>query len=593
MQRVAVKLVVAMLAAGATAACGGDAYPFNAEDPARGPGSLLGSRAPLNDSFAGGASDDPAAAQLMTDGRVEIPVCDGTCRDYCADLALANPLDAGMCRALWGVGFDTRPVVSSEACRRLHVDLLGALPTKAEAEAACEGKPWGEVAAAMLADERFAFVQQRRWADELRYNNVAISVERIYDADRVVRALYRGEIGYDEFAAIISAHPVLTRRYDTAADRAEALFSLFLGRPPYEHERSDLARLYVHWTNGYYDHPILGQRLPDAVLEFPCADDEGRVADNEKGQCTSVLWGYRELIMTPDYRVVDGELWSGFLTADEWQKLQEPGRVVAGELGFWEYAVDQVLQQYLGYDLAVQVPEARQRLVEYLLAHNRDIRAVHYAVVTSQLYLQSSAQETPTDHRYTFGPLKQIPVEPWIDAVARSTGVSLGQCDHRIPEPNNMMGDSLAGTNLVHASRWSVNDDGRVRRDYRDLARTLGGCPDNNVGGRFATVSILTTATQEGFVAQVCNPAMTRNRGAEAERLLPNDIDPDAALSEATATRIFEHQVGAFLGRDATDEERELARQSATACTPSPCSAETFARPLCYALLSSSEMLFY
>lgn len=574
-------------------ACGGDAYPFNPSDPARGPGSLLGGREPINDSFVGGASTDPEAAQVMTDGRIEIPICDGTCRDYCDNLALDNPLDAGMCRALWGVGFDTRPVVTSEACRRMHVDLLGVLPSKSEADMACAGKSWGEVASDMLADERFVFVHQRRWADRLRYNNVAVSIERIYDADRVVKALYRGEIGYDEFAAIVSAHPVLTRRHDTPADRAEALFTMFLGRPPYEHERSDMARLYVHWNNGYYDHPTLGQRLPDAVIEFPCANDEGRVDPNERGQCTSVLWGYRELVMTPDYRSVDGELWSGLLTADEWHALQEPGRVIAGELGFWEFAVDQVLQQYLGYDLAIQVPEARQRLVEYLLAHDGDIRALHYAVVTSQLYLQSSAIETPTDHRYTFGPLKQVPVEPWIDAIRERTGVSLGSCDHRIPQPEDMMGESLAGTNLVQASNWTVNDEGRVRRDYRDLARTLGGCPDNNVGGRFETVSILTTATQEGFVAQVCDPSMSGDRGAEARRLLPGDVDADAVLGEAVAEQIMRHQVRLFFGRDASDEERNEAREVAGQCAPAPCTAEAFARPVCYALLSSSEMLFY
>ena len=63
---------------------------------------------------------------------------------------------------------------------------------------------------------------------------------------------------YDLFAAVVSAHPVLTRRHADPGDKAEALFHLFLGRPPFEHERADMARLYGLWHSGYYDHPQLG-----------------------------------------------------------------------------------------------------------------------------------------------------------------------------------------------------------------------------------------------------------------------------------------------------------------------------------------------
>lgn len=572
-------------------ACGGDGYPFDPGDPSRGPGELLGKRASLTDAFAGGPSDDPTAAERALPDSEGIPVCDDDCRAYCDGLSLPNPVDAAMCRALWGVGLDTQPISWNEACRRLHVDLLGVLPDASEARR-CRDGAFGEVVADMLADERFVFINQRRWADHLRYNNTAISIERIHDADHIVGELYAGRLSYDEFAAVISAHPVLTRRYDTPGDRAEALFALFLGRPPYEHERADMARLYIQWTNGYFDHPSLGVRLPDAVVTYPCVNEDGTVSDSSKGRCTSVVWGYREVVLRPDFRAVDGEMWSGLLSAEEWHMLQEPGRVIATQLGFWEYAVDQVLRQYLGYDLAIQIPEVRQALVEYLLAHNGDLRALHYAVATSQIYLQSATGETPTSHRYTYGPLKQIPVEPWIDTIKRTTGFDLGECDHRLPDPGEFLDASPAAAALVEASRWEITERG-VRRDYRDLARTLGGCPDNNVGGRFETVSILTTATQEGFVARVCNPSLQRGEGAAIERLLPSDMDPNRAIAPDVAEAILEHQMRSFFARSPRDSEREEARALADQCTPKPCTAETFARPVCYALLSSSEMLFY
>jgi hypothetical protein len=132
-----------------------------------------------------------------------------------------------------------------------------------------------------------------------------------------------------------------------------------------------------------------------------------------------------------------------------------------------------------------------------------------------------------------------------------------------------------------------------VVRDYRDLARTLGGCPDNDGGTRFKAVSILTTATQEGFVLSLCNPQLARAQGAPVEALLPPAVDPRRALDPDLAAGIFTHQLGLFFSRAPTAEEMDDARHAADACTPKPCTAEAFARPTCYALLSSGEMMFY
>lgn len=573
--------------------CNSPDVHFNSDNPARGPAELLGDRTPLNNKFKGGASDEPQAAVTTQALTGELPPCDRACRDYCAGLSLNNPLDEGVCPGLWGLGLTTQAINRDEACRRLHVDLLGVLPTRSQVKSSCGDKPWGQVVAEMLADPRFVFVQQRRWADKLRYNNEAVSVERIYDADALVRMLYEGRIAYDEFASIISAHPVLTRRYDNAGDTAEALFNLFLGRPPYEDERSDMARLYTLWGNGYYDHPALGMRLPDAVIRYQCIDDNGAVDPLTKGECTSVLWGYHELIMTPDYRSQEDELWSGLLTAEEWSALQEPGRIIASQQGFWERVVDEVLRDYLGYDAATGIPETREALVAYLLEHQGDIRALHYAIVTSQLYLQSNTGSTATDHRHTYGPLKQIAVEPWIDTIKATTGYDLSDCDHRIPDPDRMLdSDSVAAYDLVADSRWEIGERG-VREDYMNLARTLGGCPDNSAFGRFTTISILTTATQEGFVARVCNASNDSRQGAAIEKLLPKDMTASKALDADTAEAIMRFQVGRFFGRGARSDEVNEARDVATSCSPKPCRAEDFARPLCYALLSSSEMLFY
>ncbi|MDH5675992.1 MAG: hypothetical protein OEZ06_27970 [Myxococcales bacterium] len=590
--RVRVLLVALALTLG-VGGCTRYEHDFSVGDPARGPGALAGSDEAINSEFSGGTSPAPEAAAVTLPEDGSIPDCDAACRAHCDGLGLDNPVDEAMCPSLWGVGLATQPIDALEACRRIYADLGGRLPGFGEVRDDCRERPLGEVVSGLMAEPEFVLIGQRQWADALRYNNEAVNFERIYDADALVGKLYRGEVAYDEFAAVISAHPVLTRRYDTPGDRAEALFSLLLGRPPYENERSDLARLYALWGNGYYDHPKLQTRLPDAVIEYRCIDEAGGVDDATKGECTSVLWGYNELILEPDFRAQDGQMWSGLLTAEEWEALSAPGRILSGLLGFWEHAVDDVLQQYLGYDLGKQLPEVRQRLIEYLLEHDGDLRAVHYAVATSQVYLQSTATADASAPRYTYGPFKQVEVETWIDSVKAITGYDLSSCDHRLPVPENLIESGFLGTAVVHQSRWDLGDDGDVVGDYRNLARTLGGCPDNSVGGRFKTISILTTATQLGFVTEVCNATLEPGRGAAIAKLLPADIEADTALDADLAESILEAQVRRFFGRPSREAERLDAREHADACAPKPCTAEAFARPLCYALLGGSEMLFY
>ena len=125
----------------------------------------------------------------------------------------------------------------------------------------------------------------------------------------------------------------------------------------------------------------------------------------------------------------------------------------------------------------------------------------------------------------------------------------------------------------------------------RNLARTLGGCPSNEVGGRFTTISVLNTAVQESFVAEVCGIGDTD--GVALDRLLPQGVSADAVLDDATADAILAYQQALFLGRSPDEEEIEEARAAASQCNPAPCTASAFARPVCFALLSSSEMLFY
>lgn len=586
-------------------ACADTEATFDARSPAAGPGSMVGARTPLNTlaerPFRGGDDALPSPHATPPLPGPQPPDCGPECRAHCDAVGLENPVNRGLCPSLWGVGLNTLPIDTAEACRRLFADTLGRFPTLAEIQSTCLGRPYTEVVSDLLSRDEFVHLNQRRWADRLLYNNEALSPVRIYDADLLVEKLYRGLVAYDEFATVVSAHPVLTRRYATPGDRAEAFFRLFTGRPPFEHERADLARLYVLWDNGYYEHPSFG-RVPDAFIRHRCLTDDGERDPVAAGQCASVLWGYRELILLPDIRTEDERLWSGLLSPAEWTLLQEPGRIVSAQPAFWERAVDDVLEQYLGYRLGVLVPAVREHLIDYLLEYGADIRAVHFAVLTSAAYLQSARTSTPDPvaetYRYTSGPLKQAEVETWIDTIEHATQTELGSCDHRLPDPRRVLDrDTIGGYALIQASNWPLRDDGaRLDTRYLELARSLGGCPENLAGGRFKAVSILTTATQEGFVTRLCNPALLEDHEglvAPAAALLPPGMPAQQGLTENVALQILEHQLATFFSRTPVPAESIAIGQAADECAPKPCTAEAFARPLCFSLLSSAEMLFY
>jgi len=587
------------------ASCG-NVEGLDARNPARGPGQLVGNGAPVSDgNFAGGNDTIPGPRGVVRAPEEGFTIdCGPGCREYCDAAEFENPVNQGICPSLWGVGLASQPIVPDEACRRLYADMLGRYPTPRELDTTCAQETWGDVVNTLLDTDEFVFVNRRRWADILLYNNRAVNFERAWDMDELVAKAYEGRVGWDEFAAVTSAHPVMLRRRDTGGDRAAFVFETFIGRPPYESERADLARLYRLWTNGYWTHPHVGV-VPDAFIDFRCVDGAGNPDPETIGECTSILFGQHSLTLTPDVQrqehddeEQEGTMWSGFLKPEEWKKLQLPGRLIAQEPAFWEHAAETVLDQYFGYDLAAASPEVVHEMVKYLLQYNGDIRALHFAVATSAPYLQSAHGETDTSFPWTYGPLKQIAVEGWIDSIAATTGADLSSCDHRLPHPEDYAGEDAleeavgngwAGA-LVKFSNWELDDDRQIVTDYRNLARTLGGCPSNEASGRFTTVSVLNTAVQEAFVGEVCG--IGDASGANVDYLLPDAVGSQTFVSAEVATDVLAHQSRVWFGRWPTTEETAEAVAGAEACGSS-CEADSYSRSLCFALLSSAEMLFY
>jgi len=74
---------------------------------------------------------------------------------------------------------------------------------------------------------------------------------------------------------------------------------------------------------------------------------------------------------------------------------------------------------------------------------------------------------------------------------------------------------------------------------------------------------------------------------------VPSAMQPNRALTDDVARDVLRHQIGRYFGREPDLDEYALAEAAVSECAPKPCTAEAFARPLCFALLSGAEMLFY
>lgn len=599
MSRIRALLITSVIA---LAACGPGYRGFDPANPARGPGTLVAAKTPApSSSFTGGNDVVPNARAATPPDGTRPPDCDGDCAAYCSAANLANPVNRGLCRSLWGVGLASRPIDNQEACRRLFVDFKGRLPTHDELTTTCTGD-WAATVRTLLDDPAFVRLNQRRTADRFLYSTEVVSVEAIFDMDGLAAKLFRGEVPYDVFAAVASAHPVMTRRNADPSDRAELLFRQFIGRPPFENERADMSRLFTLWHNGYYEHAALGMRLPDAFIRYRCVTPSGEIDPEARGECASVLWGHNELILTPDLRSTWDDradaavMWGGLLEGDEWEQLTIPGRILTRGVPFWEHAVDEVLDLYLGYDLAAVVPDVRDELVRYFLDHGGDLRALHFAVATSVAYLQSNRGQSSSTYRWTYGPMKQLDAESWLDSLSALTGFQIAGCDRRITTPDDFL-QTVSGYKLLESSEWRFreNRDGEdeIDREYADAARTLGGCPANVISGRFKVTSILTTATQLAAVNRVCNTTLSDLPGAPLERLLPANVAGTGVTTAELAASIADHQYRAFYGRAPTLEETTEAKNAGELCAATQCTAEQFARPFCFALLSGAEMIFY
>lgn len=520
--------------------------------------------------------------------------------EICPMLEFDNAVDEASCPEIQGRGVEPEIADEVELCRRLHLDLVGSAPTPEEFETVCEGRSVEDIVADLMATDEYVRTGQRVWADKLRMTSTVTYFEYVVALDELVQQLYRGELTWPQFGVAVATHPGYAGRFD-GQDLVGYNFLAMLGRDAAPHERLDLQALWHMWEERFVEmHPQYYFGYTRVVVNTI-------VCEYTPWLCHSELWGHHSVVLpivVPDNYDYEGPNVLAVEDLDEgqWAELRKPGELLVQQPSFYEAAVDDLLLRHLGYKAGVQIPLVRQVLVD-MLASSGDLREVEREILSSQLYRMASEYPDPEgtledegSPDFWHGPMKQMSAELWLDSVEKLTAIDLGSCDLRFPEV-------IAGAPTPDADYteyvWHPNDypkdpdpvwpveANKPDYTYRDLARALGGCPDQESQLRFVGTGVMISLSQSVIAQGVCSQV-----AADAPMLLPGLVPDDTQA--ATYEAIAEHVHQAITLRPIPAELEGAVADLVDGCAgDAECNAAVLSFHLCAALVGSGDFLFY
>jgi uncharacterized protein DUF1549 len=508
-----------------------------------------------------------------------------------------NPIDAALCERVGPTFMERAP--EEELCRRLHLDLVGRIPSEEEMEAHCRDRSPEEMARAIMETDAFVAMEVRYWVQErLRLDHLRTHGTVLVDFDRVAGELARGQ-AYDDFVARALAHPAVACNqtypsYDDdfgfhyfTEDAADRAIRAFLGRAPLGGELDDFANLLRVWTPASFsleppisnsDYLLVGVLDPAACAGL-------------LGSCTSTLFGHEvtvDLAASLSGATLYTELGDEPSASVE-AELEKPGRLLAEQPELWDEAADAALRRLLGWWKSTadqpdtDIPEVRAALAGWFRdTPGHDIRDLYATVASSLLYRTSNELDPDVDKDapvWKVGPLKAMSPEMWLDSAAMAAGVELGACDiHTDEEPEPDLDEPCAGPYFnaylrepPPAGLW--HEPGVGPFDYFEAAHRMGGC----LGGKphQAHPGLMTLFAEVDLAPRIC-------RGAAALGL-------DGADADTLARTLFRR----FFGREPTGHEIEPALAEGACLADGACSVTELAEAYCGALLRSAAFTYY
>jgi hypothetical protein len=508
-----------------------------------------------------------------------------------------NEIDKAVCPRLHA----TRCVAASlaspaELCRRLHVDLVGTVPTPAQIESTCAGKDARAIATALMATPDYVRQSQELWGEVLAYDPTQLHGKWLADADLLVAKLVRGEMPYDTFAKRILGHPLFgvggrLPRSDLPADDdryfpqvARLAVKVFLGRSTIAGEDVALGNLFRFWkkqnviTNVDYGRtdPVLDP------LACPCQTSAFGVTTRiELPLPGRALYDNVAYDMAPELRAELDKVGALFVTQDS----------------FWTQGVDLALHMYLGWwkDTRNQdeslLAEVQMALAAWLRASpTHSWRELVLEVVTSDLYLRSNhvAEGAGDDiNVWCTGPMRLMRPEAYVASLGKVLDVGVGRCDHRTREergrPRYPNGSDASFFPEDLRADQSSNAELLGSADYHYLAATsMGGCTGGAARSEAPTLRLVFGA------APVAQTLCAASRAIVPPGVAPGDTSPVAVQ------KIADHLSLLLRGRASTGPEREATKGDAARCASrTNCDARAIAVDMCAAIARSNDAMTY
>lgn len=529
-----------------------------------------------------------------------------------------NPIDALLAAKFEAEGITPVAASNAELCRRLSGDLLGHFVTKEETSDECSGRTATQIARRFQSRDEYLLISERRWRDRLLTNDIEGDWRDLKEVYGFVDDLHRGDMRYDDFVLMVSAHPGFMGRLFTPEEKASLAIRAFLGRTATGAEAADFASLYRLWLPVFTEDPDFYYifRVEGGVVPFLC---------EPLTSCSSDLLGGGLLDTSvfstsdPNYEILNGGI-GGYryasLTAAQLSAVQEPGRVLIRQPALYEAAADEILNRLLDWsdggrfprEPGIVLPEVRELLADYL-EETGDYPAAERLVLGSWLYRQA-ADITPDGYGddpvapvppiYQHGPVKSAIAETWIDSARALTFDLNGTCDPRYTDgfPYFVMLDALNDPDFPELTEAQIGADVQLlyemmedRRGWDEtggdfypfgipdftydyVANLIGGCPGFD-GERQAQTGLSYAFTQETLAELLCQYA------------------PEGQGTDTEVADILEFQMGLTFGRNPTSAEIADFETAAATCVGEECTPAGMRNQVCVGLLGAMPMIFY
>jgi hypothetical protein len=376
--------------------------------------------------------------------KVAIPLADPPPADYYAQLPRRNFIDDLVWKKLQSLGLTpSEPINDAKFIRRVHLDLIGRLPTPQETRAFLADQSSNRrerLVDELLQRPEYADHWATKWADLLRPNPYRVGIKAVVNYDQFIRDSFRKNRPYDQFVReLITAQgstwqdgqTVLFRDRREPPEIATLVSQLFLGI------RLECAKCHHHpfekWgQDDFYSFAAYFARLghKGQGISPPISGGEEVIFVADKGSVTHPLTG-AELAPRPL-----------FGTAPEIGKDDDPREALAQWVTskdnpfFAQTIANRLWADLMGRgivepvdDLRSTNPPTNPALLEALAAdlrdHQFDLKQLLRSICTSHVYsLSSLPDERNAGDRQNYSRhyRTRLRGETLLDAVADITG---------------------------------------------------------------------------------------------------------------------------------------------------------------------------